>query len=304
MGTDDNQQLRTAGALIPVEQDTVPFYGHDLVAVVLPDGRICAVLRWLCDGLKLNLQSQLRHIRGRTALADGLVSVRVDTDGGPQTMSALILDVLPGWLFAVDERRVKPDAQPDIILFQRECVQALAAYFEHKRRGILPSPLQPQSLAQSNPQLAGRVAQIAEQIGTLSGVISLMQEHMAGLLALPNQVAGIDEKLGQALTLLEALGQRQADTDSQLARIDERTQRLTPAHARAIQERVDQIVRETRRLPTPLTYAIIYGRLKHRFRANSYREIADEQYERVLAYLGEEMQGALSGAAPQQERLF
>jgi hypothetical protein len=30
-------------------------------------------------------------------------------------------------------------------------------------------------------------------------------------------------------------------------------------------------------------YAIIYGRLKHRFRASSYREIADEQYERVLA---------------------
>lgn len=219
-------------------------------------------------------------------------------------MSALTLDVLPGWLFAIDERRVKPEAQPDIVLFQRECVQALAAYFEHKRLGILPLPLEPQLLAPMNPQLAGLVAQIAEQIDTLSGVLSLMQEHMKGLLALPNQVLGIDEKLGQALNLLEALGQQQADTDSQLARIDERTQRLTSAHARAIQERVDQIVRETRRLPTPLTYAIIYGRLKHRFRASSYREIADEQYERVLAYLGDELQGALSGEAPQQDRLF
>ncbi|HEY8324663.1 MAG TPA: hypothetical protein VIG77_09255, partial [Ktedonobacterales bacterium] len=110
--------------------------------------------------------------------------------------------------------------------------------------------------------------------------------------------------LDDAVALLEALGERQAATDSQIARIDERTQRLTPAHARAIQEQVDRLVRETKRLATPLTYAIIYGRLKHRFRANSYREIADDQYERVIAYLHEELQRATQGDTPTQERLL
>ena len=91
---------------IPVEQDVVPFYGHELIAARLGDGRICAVLRWLCEGLGLNIQSQMRHIRGRTVIADDLVLVRVQTEGGPQAMPALTLDGLPGWLFSIDERRV------------------------------------------------------------------------------------------------------------------------------------------------------------------------------------------------------
>lgn len=33
-------------------------------------------------------------------------------------------------------------------------------------------------------------------------------------------------------------------------------------------------------------------------------EIADEQYEHVIAYLGEELRRATSGEAPEQERLF
>lgn len=60
---------------IPVEQDTIPFYGHELVAVLLEDGRIAVVLRWVCEGLRLNQQSQLRSIRGRAALAQSLVDV-------------------------------------------------------------------------------------------------------------------------------------------------------------------------------------------------------------------------------------
>jgi hypothetical protein len=42
-----------------------------------------------------------------------------------------------------------------------------------------------------------------------------------------------------------------------VARIDARTQRLTLAHAREVQELVDRIARETKRLPMPLTYAMI-----------------------------------------------
>lgn len=301
MSTDGEQAGETAASLVPVEQDTVPFYGRELVAVVLPDGRICAVLRWLCDGLSLNLQSQLRSIRGRTALADGLVVVRVDTEGGPQTMPAMTLDALPGWLFAVDERRVKPEARADVVLFQRECARALAEYFARKRRGVGSTAA---TVVPADPHLADQVAQIADQIDILTGVVSFLQEHMAGLLALPEQVAGLGEQLGQALTMLESLAERQDTADTQIARIDERTQRLTPAHARTVQELVDRLVRETRHLPMPLTYATVYGRLKHRFRANSYREIADERFEEVMAYLRDERHRATHGAAPEQGALF
>lgn len=70
MGADDKQQEEM---LVPVEQDTVNFYGHDLVAARLADGRICAVLHWLCDGLHLDFSGQLQRIKRRTALSNGML---------------------------------------------------------------------------------------------------------------------------------------------------------------------------------------------------------------------------------------
>ena len=70
MGTDGEL---AQSAILPIEQGTIDFYGHSLVAVRLPDGRICAVLRWICDGLRLDPSGQVRRIQRKTALADGLV---------------------------------------------------------------------------------------------------------------------------------------------------------------------------------------------------------------------------------------
>ncbi len=69
MGADDEQELTALVPLVPSEQDTVTFYGHDLVAVRLPDGRIAVVLRWLCDGLGLNVEAQMQPHRGRDCVA-------------------------------------------------------------------------------------------------------------------------------------------------------------------------------------------------------------------------------------------
>ncbi len=194
-----DQNQRPHDALIPIEQDTVPFYGHDLIAIRLEDGRIAAVLRWLCESLRLDSQGQLQRIQRKTALADGLVSVRVTASGGPQEMPALTLDVLPGYLFTIDENRVKAEARADVVLFQRECVQALADYFARKRQSTLPALTASQSLAPTDPQLAAQVTQIAEQIDTLTSVVSFLQEHMAGLVALPNRLRGLESSLGRPL---------------------------------------------------------------------------------------------------------
>lgn len=293
MSTDDN---RPAEVLIPIEQDAIPFYGHELVAVLLADGRIAVVLRWVCESLRLNQQSQLRSIRGRTALAQGLVDVRVQTEGGPQTMPALTLKVLPGWLFAIDERRVRAEAHDDLVRFQLECVEVLADHFARKHQPALAAP------APADPA----VAAIVEQIADLTAVTNLLREHLAALLKLPGQVQAITEQVGHVAAIVEALAERQGMTETQVARIDARTQRLTPAHARAVQEQVNHMVRQTAHLPPPvqLTYSIIYGRLKHRFRAGSYNEIADERYAEVMAFLHDELRRANNGEAPEQGNLF
>ncbi|MBF6591623.1 MAG: hypothetical protein IVW57_14010, partial [Ktedonobacterales bacterium] len=178
-----------AEALIPVEQDTIPFYGHELVAVRLEDGRICAVMNWLCEGLQLDIDGQLQRIRRKSALREGLVPVRVQTEGGPQTMQALTLKVLPGWLFTADEHRVKAEAREDLIIFQRECVDVLAEHFARKHVAALPAPADPTATA------------LAEQIADLAAVMNLMQEHLAALQGLP-------ERVGHVAAIVEALAER------------------------------------------------------------------------------------------------
>ncbi len=93
-----------------------------------------------------------------------------------------------------------------------------------------------------------------------------------------------------------------------MARIDERTKRLTPAHAREVQLLVGRIARvlEKQSAITTLSLvnAMIYGRLKTRFRAGSYKEIPDERFEEVMAYLREELRKATGGEGPTQGSLF
>lgn len=284
---------KNQAALVPVEQDVIIFYGHELVAVRLEDGRIAAVLRWLFESLNLDRAGQMQRIERKTALADGLVLVRVETTGGPQEMQALTLDVLPGYLFGIDENRVKAEAREDIILFQRECAKVLADHFTRKHPPTLPA------LADTTTTTI-----IIEQIADLTGVINLLREHLEALLILPGQVTNLTLQVGETRTLVESLATRQDSTDARLETVDARTQRLTPAHTRAVQEMVDHMVRETRHSRTPLTYTTIYGRLKHRFRVGSYKEVADNRFDELMAYLRDELSRATSGEAPEQSSLF
>jgi hypothetical protein len=71
-------------------------------------------------------------------------------------------------------------------------------------------------------------------------------------------VAGISAQIGETRALIEALAERQGDTETRLAAVDARTNHLTASHARAVQEMVSRIVHDTRNLPTPLTYEMIY----------------------------------------------
>src|SRR5262249_8029940 len=177
MNTDETTDIRARDMLIPVEQVAIPFYGRTLVAVRLTDGRICAVLRWLCEGMQLEITAQVRRIRRKTALRDDLVNVQVTTDGGPQPMAVLTLHGLPGWLYGVDEMRVASDeAREAVVLFQREATDVLAQYFARTR--TTTAEVDAQAVVPAGPH-AQQISQIAEQIETLSGTVNLMREHLA-----------------------------------------------------------------------------------------------------------------------------
>lgn len=286
------------------EQERVTFHGHSIIAVRLDDGRIAVTIQSLAEGMGLNTQAQVRRAERTEALEGEIAYPWLETEQGAQEMPALVLDVLPGWLMGVDTRRIKGETHDTILAYQREAYSVLYRHFADRSHPALPvtsAVVSPNMPAPVDPQ---QVMALTEQIDTLTGVVNLLQEHLANLLVLPGQVADMSTQVDQAIRLLESLAERQDTAEVQLARIDERTQRLTPAHARAAQEMVDRLVRETRHLPTPLTYATIYGRLKHRFRAGSYKEIADNRFDELMDSLRDELSQATSGKAAEQAPLF
>jgi hypothetical protein len=108
--------------------------------------------------------------------------------------------------------------------------------------------------------------------------------------------------------LLEALTSRQESTETRLAKIDERTRRLTPTHVRQVQVQVEQLaqamVQRQSRLSLAQAHALIYGRLKTNFQVGSYKETPDERFEEIMRYLRDELQQVLGGRLPEQSELF
>jgi hypothetical protein len=90
------EQELDSSPLVPIEQQTILFYGKPLVVVHLPDHRPAIVLRHICDNLQLEPTSQVRRIKRTEAIADDLVYTEIQTDGGPQIMPTLVL-VLATW---------------------------------------------------------------------------------------------------------------------------------------------------------------------------------------------------------------
>src|SRR5436305_4636817 len=95
--------------LIPIEQQTLLFYGKPIIVIRLPDGRPGVVLRFLCENLQIDTTAQAARIRRTEAIAEDLILARVETDGGPQSMVALVLHAVPFWLAGIDPKRVREE---------------------------------------------------------------------------------------------------------------------------------------------------------------------------------------------------
>lgn len=129
----------------------------------------------------------------------------------------------------------------------------------------------------------------------------------AGQNQIIQQTEQISAQITYVTSLLEQLVGNQTTTEARVAKIDERTKRLTPAHARAVQGMVERIVKESERRNlhgAAQGYPYVYGRLKTRFRSGKFDEIPDERYDEVEAYLHEELRKVTGGQEPMQDNLF
>lgn len=113
---------------------TVNFRQDTLFAVERDDG-VYVALRPICETLGLNWSGQFSRIKEDPVLSEGVCVVQIPSPGGAQETTCLKLELVNGWLFKVDSRRVKDEeTRRKLLTYQRECYQVLFEAFYGKRQ--------------------------------------------------------------------------------------------------------------------------------------------------------------------------
>ncbi|MEO8970375.1 MAG: phage antirepressor N-terminal domain-containing protein [Ktedonobacteraceae bacterium] len=251
--------------LLPVEQDTITFQGKPLVVVRLPDGRNGVVIRWICENLNLAPTGQVTRIKRTETIADDLVYVRIQTDGGPQNMPTLVLHSVPYWLATIDTRRMEKDdpRRTAILAYQREVVDLLYAWASTPR--LVPAstnvvPAEPII----HPVSPGPDASVDEWIYYHQQMLSVLEwrrdveqwrdsveVRLEGLEAITDLIPEILERLGPEM--------------------------LTVEHQRSVQGLVKRLHDATDK-----SYGTIYDAIKTAFQVPRYQELKEQDWEKVL----------------------
>ncbi len=117
-------------ALIPIEEQTVDFYGDNITtALVDVDGRTMRYipLRPICEHLGLSWSGQRERTMRDPVLSEETRFVRVTRTnlGGNPEILCLPIEFLNGWLFGINASRVKAELQDKVIRYQRDCYRVL-----------------------------------------------------------------------------------------------------------------------------------------------------------------------------------
>lgn len=291
-------------ALVPLQERRVSFYGDQILAVLVEEegeSHVYIPLRPIADRLKLSWSSQLQRVKRDPDLAEGLRDIELMREGAGQRyeQSCLRLEYLPGFLFGITTSKVRLDLQEQVRRYKRECHRVLWEAFQ---RGELFT-----GIGELLPPPATTIVVTAEPAGQLPGEIltdiqSTLHAHNQ---ASRDGQARIEAQLNHAVELITTFFSEQV---ARIDQIDERTQRLSPAHAQQIQDAVDLLVKLWRKRSPHLTEAQAkswaYHSIHQSFQASSYKEIADERFAEVLAYVRKAIQRASDSSEPEQGTLF
>jgi hypothetical protein len=264
--------LNTDQELIPIEQQTLMFYGKPIIVVRLPDGRPGAVLRSFCENMQINTAGQQQRIQRTEAISNDLVYVQVETEGGFQKMAALVLHAVPFWLAGIDPKRVREDIRPEILRYQREAVDVLYAWASTPRAVAAPTDLVPAEPI-TRPTAPGPDASVEEWIFYHQQMLTVLEwrrdieswrgsveSRLEGLEAITDLIPDILERLGPELITIE--------------------------HQRSVQGLVKRLHDATGK-----AFGTIYDELKTAFDVPRYQELHEQDWDKVLRWFNVQLKG-------------
>lgn len=164
----------------PTRVKAIVFRGAVIDTIEI-DGAPHVALKPIVEGMGLDWSAQHKRVARDPVLSEGMVVTTIPTPGGRQDVSVLPLKMLNGFLFGVDSARVRDEIREGVIAYQRECYDALAAYWLHAPTRE-PEPAE----ALSAKEIGGIVKSV-----TRAAVADLRQDMVGMMQALADQVRAL-----------------------------------------------------------------------------------------------------------------
>lgn len=114
---------------------SIPFHGATLRAKQM-DGVTWVALKPICEHLGINWATQLQKLRSDDRFSCRDIPMTA-ADGKTYLMACLYQDELLGWLYTINPNKVKADARPLLIAYQKETTRAINVYWETR---LAPTP--------------------------------------------------------------------------------------------------------------------------------------------------------------------
>jgi hypothetical protein len=112
-----------------IQYSLIPFNGDEIMAITKDDKKF-VVPKQICENLGLDWSAQRQKIERDSVLSSTMVMITtVAKDGKNREMSVLPLEYLNGWLFGIDDTRVKEAIRAKIIDYKKQCYIVLYEYF-------------------------------------------------------------------------------------------------------------------------------------------------------------------------------
>lgn len=101
--------------------------------LLIENGSKLVPIKPICDALSIDSDTQARKIKTDEILSStATLSVAVGADGKEREMFCIPFKFVFGWLFTINAKNVKPEAQQVVLKYKLECYEALYKHFtEH-----------------------------------------------------------------------------------------------------------------------------------------------------------------------------
>lgn len=257
---DKQESEQTTNAVLKVaEQHEIEFYGDRVIAVQVEDGDVYIPIRPICSLMGLSWTGQYDRLQRDEVLSQEIAVIRVTrmtdgaTDSQTNSMTCLPLDMLNGWLFGINARRVKEAVRPKLLQYQKECYRVLADAFMRDRVTARPDDELMESQAPS----------------------AIAYRNAMAVANLARQQYYIEQRLDATEERISAIE----------ARLSDPKRILTTDQARRIADGVQTVAHELGKRSGRNEYAGVYNELYRRFEVPDYRSLPSAKFNECMDWL-------------------